>query len=160
MAIKKGWMPEQNTPTATSVVEYTIADTPSELPVGNAGDLGYSIAGKGLWLSDGAKKKRVSEAHLDVVSKTANYTMTDDDSGVICDATGGSFTVTLPSAASVSSPVVHILKTNLLNTVTVSRAGTDTIEGATTKVLASQFGRITLLTNKSNTWYVLGGIAL
>jgi len=37
-----------------------------------------------------------------ITTKTANYSISSTDSVVLCDATGGSLTVTLPSAAGIS----------------------------------------------------------
>jgi hypothetical protein len=61
-------------------------------------------------------------------NKTSAYTAVDGDL-VMCDDTGGSFTVTLPAAT--LGRVVGIKKlASSSNTVTISRAGTDTIGAA------------------------------
>lgn len=49
---------------------------------------------------------------LAVTSKTANYTATPSDDLILCDATGGGFTITLPSAASNTGKAFRIRKTD------------------------------------------------
>lgn len=62
------------------------------------------------------------------------------------DATSGAFTVTLPSAASVIGQVVVLVKIDSGgNGITVSAAGGDTIAGAATKSLGTQWSALTLI---------------
>lgn len=56
-------------------------------------------------------------------SKTGNYTVTASDFAVLCDASGGAFTITLPAASTVPNQKFLIKKTDSsLNGVTVSSA--------------------------------------
>jgi hypothetical protein len=89
------------------------------------------------------------------VAKTAAYTMVATDMAVDADGTGGAFTVTLP-AANLSGQVVHVMKTDSsANAITISRAGTDTINGASTVSLAAQYNSRTLLSDGAGHWYVI-----
>lgn len=92
---------------------------------------------------------------LGLINKTAAYTMAATDGIVTADATTAAFTVTLPSANVLGQLVVIIKKDASVNAVTVSRAGTDTINGGTTASLASQYSSITLVSNGSGAWYKL-----
>lgn len=90
-----------------------------------------------------------------VLSKTAAYTMVLGDFTILADATTAAFTVTLPAASNIGE-LVHIKKTDSsANAVTISRAGADTIEGATTVSLANQYNSRTLVSNGTATWYVI-----
>lgn len=87
---------------------------------------------------------------------TAAYTVTLADEYLRCDATGGAFTVTLPAASSCPGQLFIIKRINSgVNAVTVSRAGTDTIEGATTVSLASQWAKYQLL-SLGTAWEIVG----
>lgn len=75
-----------------------------------------------------------------------------------CDATAGAFTVTLPPANTefASGQYIIIMKIDSsANAVTVSRAGSDTIEGGTTKTLSSQYSKTILISDGGNPgiWY-------
>src|SRR5574337_497018 len=77
------------------------------------------------------------------VSVTTTYTVAADVMRVRCDASGGAFTVTLPDCASNWRRRIEFIKTDSsANAVTVSRAGSDTLNGATTKTLSGQYARL------------------
>lgn len=86
-------------------------------------------------------------------SKTTTYTAADRDL-VLCDATSGGFTVTLPAAA--AGRKVGIKKTDAsANLITISRAGSDTIgaAAATSITLALREQFVTLTANGTN-WVI------
>lgn len=86
---------------------------------------------------------------------SAAYTVTLLDYLVRVDATGGARTVTLPAASSCPGQTFFIKKIDSsANAVTVARAGSDTIDGATSVSLASQYARTQLMSNGSG-WDVL-----
>lgn len=90
---------------------------------------------------------------IPAVNKTADHTMAVGDCGIYADASGGAVTITLPSAA-VAGTVAVIKRTNSgINAVTIARAGSDTIEGAASLVLASQFASAMLVADGASTWY-------
>lgn len=68
---------------------------------------------------------------LSVASKTANYTLTTSDGLIVADATGGSFTLTLPTAVGNDGVNFHIKRTDatLANTVTLNTTSSQTIDG-------------------------------
>ncbi len=65
-----------------------------------------------------------------VVSKTANYTTTATDGLILCDASGGAFTITLVNAGLFSGRKQEIKKVDSsVNAVTVAGGGGQTIDG-------------------------------
>ncbi len=86
---------------------------------------------------------------------TAAITLTFNESVILANATSGAFTVTLPSAK-YKGLVLHIKRINSgANAVTVSRGGTDTIEGFSSQSLTSQYSSITLYADGVSKWYTL-----
>ena len=86
--------------------------------------------------------------------KAANYTATTSDSNIIVDASAGPVTITLYSASTTTGHLLHIKKVDSSgNAVTVARAGSDTIEGATSITLAAQWNAATIYSNGNATWY-------
>jgi len=84
-----------------------------------------------------------------VVSKSANYTMTEDDFVVLCT---GNFTVTLPTAVGVTGKQIDVK--NISNgIITVDGAGVETIDGQLTQTL-NQDETITIISDGSN-WYII-----
>lgn len=82
-----------------------------------------------------------AEKSSSVLAKTAAYTIVAADDGKLidADATAAAFTVTLPAAASSAGFVLGVKKTDSsANAVTVDGNVAETIDGATTKVLAAQ----------------------
>lgn len=91
----------------------------------------------------------VADGYLFPVSEvTSNYTMAINDSLILADATGGAFTVTLKPAAECKCKLVVIKKTDAsANSVTVDGDGSETIDGATTDSLASQYDVVRLMSD-------------
>ena len=72
---------------------------------------------------------------------------------LLCDATGAAFTVTLPAAATVSGASISVKKTDSSgNAVTIDGNGAETIDGATTLALSTQYEAVTLWSDGSNWW--------
>lgn len=92
------------------------------------------------------------------VVKTANYTILETDGVVIADCTGGNVTLTLPAANVAGagfSPNFRIKrKDSSANTVTVARAGADTIDGGTTYALGA-LQSVDLESDGVSAWYAL-----
>lgn len=91
----------------------------------------------------------------DLVAKTANYTATQDDRVILCDATSGAITITLPAASGLADKMFYIKKTDSsANAVTIDGNASETIDGATTKTLAAQYDSALIVCNGSN-WFIL-----
>jgi hypothetical protein len=98
----------------------------------------------------GDKRWVLVETRLFVVTKTSTYTITDTDNYVIGNTASGSFTFTLPAAA--NKDMIRISKLSDSNTLTIQRAGSDTIEGETSIALADEDQSVCLISNGSNRW--------
>lgn len=90
-----------------------------------------------------------------VVSKTGTYSATVNDSLVKADATGGAFTVTLPTAVGVAGKTYTVKRMNGgANAVTVACSAAETIDGAATYALSSQYAVVTVVSDDSN-WLIV-----
>lgn len=88
-------------------------------------------------------------------AKTANYTATGVEGVILCDATAGAFTITLPAAASFANKTFYIKKTDAgFNAVTIDANGTETIDGALTTALSTQYESIRIVSDGTN-WHVI-----
>jgi hypothetical protein len=105
-------------------------------------------AGLGQWVPE---TPAVTAAYT-VRTKTTTYTALAGDV-LLCDATGGAFTVTLPAAAGVTGQSISVKKTDAsANAVTVDGNGAETIDGAATLALATRYAAVTLWSDGSNWW--------
>ena len=96
-----------------------------------------------------------------LASLSANTTLTVDDAGlVLVSASGGARTITLPAANALGGRPIHfrIVKSDSsANALTVGRAGSDTIEGATSIVLRYQWESVTLASDGNSGWVITAG---
>lgn len=85
---------------------------------------------------------------------TGATTLTYADQTVLCNAAGGAFTVTLPTAAGVTGKRFTLKRTSASNNVTVDGAGSETIDAAATKTLGAQHAAITIESDGTN-WQIV-----
>ena len=89
---------------------------------------------------------------------TATATQIATDRLILGDATGGAFTVTLLTAAGREGWEIMVKKTDASgNAVTIDGAGSETIDGATTVALSSQYSSRRLISDGTN-WHVVASI--
>jgi len=89
------------------------------------------------------------------VAKTAAYTLTASDSIVSADATGGAFTLTLPTAVGITGREYVVKRINAgANNVTIDGAGSELIDGAATLVLTAQWQAARVVSNGAG-WLVV-----
>ena len=95
-----------------------------------------------------------------IVAKSADYTATTSDGTIEVDATAGAKTITLFAASSNPGKILTIKKIDSSgNAVTIDGNASETIDGATTLSLASQYSTATIQVNAAGTaWYKLSGI--
>lgn len=107
------------------------------------------------WMAEVAKR-------LDLGFKkvTAVYTVVDADSVVLADATGGAFAVTLPLAGDAIGKTITVKRLNSgANAVTITAAGSDTIDGSATKALSAQYAMATLVPDpQGGKWHIVSVI--
>jgi hypothetical protein len=90
-----------------------------------------------------------------ITRKTANYTLTNADNIVICDASAGAFTISLPSAVGIAGRMYTIKKVDSSpNAVTVAPPPGQTIDGAASYVLSAQWKYVTVVSDGSN-WFII-----
>lgn len=94
---------------------------------------------------------------LALSTKTANYPMVTTDRIILCDTTGGAFTVTLPAPASMTGIILRIIDSGgafNTNNLTLARNASEQIEGlAASKVLQTDWGWFSIVSNGTN-WFV------
>ena len=89
-----------------------------------------------------------------VVSKVNTYTAAAENV-ILCDASGGAFSVNLPAAASSTNRRYVIKKIDAsANAVTVDGDGAATIDGATTQALATQYDKIEVVCD-GTAWFII-----
>ena len=100
---------------------------------------------------------RFSRAFQHPISITADYTIrTEEDRIILVDATAGVVTITLPPADSADEVEYVVKKTDVsANAVTLATPGAETIDGAATVVLASQFNLVRVASDDTN--YLITG---
>jgi hypothetical protein len=98
---------------------------------------------------------QLATKRANIIAKTAAYTLVDGDDVVECDATGAAFTVTLPSVALFKGKQFIVKKMDAsANAVTIDGADAETIDGAATVALATQYESRTLLAGTAG-WLII-----
>lgn len=91
----------------------------------------------------------------DKKSKTTNYTAASDDDVILCDASSGAFTITLPTAVGIGGKIYIIKKTDSsTNKVSIDGNGAETLDGQTIIKLYVQYQTIKIMSDGTN-WAVL-----
>lgn len=86
---------------------------------------------------------------------SVNTTLNDAHTVVTVDATGGTRTITLPTAVGIRGKVYVIKKIDsTTNTVIIDPNGAQTIDGASSEILRIQWDSLFIQSNGSN-WYIL-----
>ena len=96
----------------------------------------------------------------------ATLTLDDTMSSILVDyTTTGTVTITLPSAASAfnsqaNNGRIYVIKDKVgnaaANNITINRAGSDTIDGATSQAITTNYGFIVLQAVSNTEWAVIG----
>ena len=90
-----------------------------------------------------------------IKTKTADFSLTPYDFTVLCDASSGTLTVTLPYAAYVNGHIFSIKKIDSSsNPVTITTINPDTIDGSQTTSIDIQWTSISIQSDGAN-WYIL-----
>ncbi|HUP79325.1 MAG TPA: hypothetical protein VM260_12310, partial [Pirellula sp.] len=88
-------------------------------------------------------------------AKTAAYTLTKTDSVVSGDATAAAFSITLPTAVGVTGQIYIIKKIDSsVNVVTIATSSSQTIDGAATVFLSTQWQTTRVVSDGAN-WLII-----
>lgn len=116
-----------------------------------------AAVGNNLKLTDGGANAAATFQAFAASTITGNTTLTaTSNTSQFSDATSAAFAVTLPAASTTEK--VYLIKKidSSANAVTVTRAGSDTIEGATTYVLSAQYDWVIIQSDGTTAWKIIG----
>lgn len=118
------------------------------------------VAGADINNSD--QVQQIHESKTSVNNAASPYTVLASDSLIRCDATAGAVTINLPAATATLRQLEVKKIDSSANACTVTRNGTDTIDGATTVVLNVQYATSRIYDAASGLWdrlhqSILGG---
>ena len=114
-------------------------------------------------LDDGIQTYRATGSQLktfcagqELSVKTANYTIIQTDSIIVCNGTGGIFTVSLPSVASSIGKTFTIKKIDSsFNKITIATDGSDTIGASLTSMKLCTINESITISPFGGRWYVI-----
>ena len=88
-----------------------------------------------------------------ITTVTSSYNLSDRDAAVLCDASSGSLTITLPSAAGLAGREYKVKRIDgSSHSVTLSTSDGTTIDGASAYSLVSQYAVIILISDGKSWW--------
>jgi hypothetical protein len=88
------------------------------------------------------------------ITKSVDYTILSTDyGGILADATSGNRTITLPTAVDAWQEFTIKKLDSSANTVTVATTSSQTIDGAGTYVISTQYESVTVVSNGAQ-WYI------
>lgn len=106
-----------------------------------------------VWVDDGTTRLD-GGLNLNIRTVTGSITAAEDFT-ILCDATSGGITINLPAASTVTGRIYNVKKIdNSVNTVTIDPDSTETIDGAATNVISTQWTNIQFQSNGTN-WFIL-----
>jgi hypothetical protein len=107
-----------------------------------------------VWIRD--VRFPLSNLIKQTVTKSSNASLTTSERLVYGNTAGGNVTLTLPAASAIgANTVVSAQKTSASNTLTIQRAGSDTVEGGTSVALTANYGRYDLYSDGVSAWKVV-----
>lgn len=123
-----------NTGGAANVADLTVVQVNAILPVFTStlnGLVPFSGGGTTNFLRADGTWATATATNYNVVTKTTTYAATSSDNVILVDDSGGSWTLTLPTAVGISGHVFIIKKTNssMANSVTIATTSAQTIDG-------------------------------
>ena len=129
-----------------------------------AGDLYYTnAAGTSIQITSGGSLVSAPGAvdTMDITTTSTSLGISAGDTFVVVlvSSAGGSRTITLPLVSSVNTGRIYIIKdadgaTNT-NPMTIARSGSDTIDGATSVTIDSNYGAVMLIGNGATNWSII-----
>lgn len=142
-----------NSPSAS--IRFASGGTSETMRISAAGDVGIATNSPSAKLDVNGTFRVGGATYYAIRTVTGTTTAASTDRTILVDATSGAVTINLPAASSVVG-IEYIVKKidGSVNAVTIDGNGSETIDGATTKVLNSQW-EITKLQATSGGWYII-----
>lgn len=144
----------------SSVNTVTIDGSGSETIDGSTTKVLYKQYDTIVIVSNGADWNVVStnDNYMSYIAKTATYTAVVGDDLISCDSSGAALTINLPTAVGITGKSFTIRKSDstfaTANAITVDASGSETIDGATTTTLNTQYESITIVSDGAN-WVIV-----
>lgn len=139
------------TGTAASDLVVRTQGRPIWWTIDSGGTAAASLDSTGLHVTNDVDSTGVKAA---IATTSADLTLSAAHYTVLVDASGANRTITLPAAASHNKRVYVVKKVDAsANTVTIDGNASETIDGATTKVLTTQWQSVTLQCN-GTAWFL------
>ena len=144
-----GWVATRSAGTSIAIMSYNEAKFNYNVKVGS-----YTSPDFSLDVSGGNARS--------VVTKTANYTATINDSTILVDATTGNITITLPTAASAYNStdntglilkIKRVASDSSANSVTIDGNGAETIDNALTQSVVA--AEVWVLQSDGTEWHAI-----
>jgi hypothetical protein len=120
---------------------------------GSAGTVQEITIGTGLSLSSGTLTATGTSYSVASVSTTHTETATSGTKVLKADTTGGTFTITLPTAVGNTATII-VKKVAGSATLTIDGSGSETIDGGTTASIVEVYESVTLISDNSN-WQII-----
>lgn len=117
--------------------------------VGTGSASAAALAGAGLLAAAG-----LLDVNFDASIVSTNYSITSSNRAILQVWSGGSGTITLPTAASVGDGFFFPLANNGSGSVTIATSGSDQIDGASTSVFAQT--QSAFIVSSGTAWYTVG----
>jgi hypothetical protein len=92
-----------------------------------------------------------------LVTKTSNYTATNQDHNILVDATSATVQITLPTAATLAGQEFLIKDWKgqaATHNITIATTSAQTIDGASTKVISTNYGSVRVVSDGAN-WAII-----
>jgi len=99
------------------------------------------------------RETTTSQAEVNAIAtKTADYTVTDEDATILADGTSASVTITLPTASSVTGHVFTIKAIDVNNTVSIATTSSETIDGSSASITLTLYQSVTVQSDGTSYW--------
>jgi len=144
---------------ANGGTDLSTTPTNGQMLIGNGTNYTLSTLtpGTGITVTNAAGSITITATNTTpIVTKTANYTILSTDGTILCDTSGGAFTLTLPSPTALAGKIYRVIDSTgffQTNNLTLAPSGAEKIEGlAASKVLQTPWGWFTITTDGTNWW--------
>lgn len=134
----------------------TTAPSSGQILIGNVGGTAYapqSLSGDSTLSNTGVMlNKQLHLTETAINNASSPYSVVAADSVITCDATAGAVTINLPAATATGRQITFKKIDSSANACTLTRAGADLIDGATTYAVSVQYASSSIVDTASTVW--------